>query len=101
MGSRLDLQAVLEIILGSKNVYFQPPETIKMAYPCIVYQHDYSDTKFADNRPYIYKKRYMITVIDRDPDSSISDQIALLAMCIFDRHFKANNLYHNVYNIYF
>lgn len=37
MASRLDLQTFLEELLESKNVYFQPPESVKMKYPAIVY----------------------------------------------------------------
>ena len=35
---RNDLQKLLVEVLGSKNVYFQPPESVKMKYPAIVYQ---------------------------------------------------------------
>lgn len=34
MNRRYELQAVLEGILGSGNVYFQPPENLKMRYDC-------------------------------------------------------------------
>ena len=37
MANRLDLQALLEDLLGSRNVYYQPPESVKMNYPAIVY----------------------------------------------------------------
>jgi len=33
MGTRLELQNLLENILGSRNVYFQPPENLKLNYP--------------------------------------------------------------------
>lgn len=101
MASRLRLQTILEGLLGSENVYFQPPSTIRMLYPCIVYQRSYADTKFADNRPYSYQKQYQITVIDKNPDSLIPDKVATLPMCIFDRNFIADNLNHDVFNIYF
>jgi len=101
MGSRLDLQTILESILGSEYVYFQPPPTISMTYPCIIYQKTDLDTKFANNKPYAFKKQYSITYIDRNPDSSIPDAISLLETCIFDRRFTADNLYHDVFTIYF
>ena len=40
MRNRLDLQKIFEDILGSKNVYFQPPESLKMKYPAIRYSLD-------------------------------------------------------------
>lgn len=72
-----------------------------MEYPCIVYQMDNARTEFAGNRPYTYRKRYQITVMDRDPDSVIPDAIAMLESARFDRHFTANNLHHSVLTLYF
>jgi hypothetical protein len=101
MGTRADLQTLLETLLGSRNVYFQPPPTLEMNYPCIVYNLDDINTKFADNQPYAFDKRYSLTVIDKDPDSSIIDKVIMLQKCIFDRHFVADNLNHNIFIIYF
>lgn len=101
MAPRLQLQTLLEEILGSRNVYFQPPATLQMAYPCIVYHRDTSDTQFAGNIPYRYTKRYQVTVIDRDPDSEIPNKVKELPMCTFNRFFAANNLNHDVFNLYF
>lgn len=101
MGKRIDLQNLLESILGSKAVYFQPPATIKMTYPCIVYQRTDFNTNFANNYPYRLEKEYTITVIDRDPDSIIPDKIAMLQSCVFNRFYVADNLNHNVFSIYF
>ena len=101
MGTRLQLQTLLEALLGSRNVYFQPPSTVKMKYPCIVYSLSDIDTKFADNIPYSNKRRYQLTAIDANPDSVIPDKLALLPMCVFDRSYTADNLNHYVFNIYF
>lgn len=101
MAPRLDLQAIFVGILGTDQVYFQPPTNVQMAYPCIVYQRDWAMTNFADDRPYKHRKRYLVTVIDRDPDSGIPDKIAELPMCVFDRFFTADNLNHDVYKLFF
>lgn len=101
MGQRLELQTLFEELLGSTNVYFQPPPNVQMEYPCIVYKRDRITTRFANNTPYRLTNRYMVTVIDRDPDSTIPDAIAKLPMSIFDRHYVANNLNHNIFNLYF
>lgn len=87
--------------LGSSQVYFQPPSNIEMEYPAIVYQRDSAITQFAGNRPYKFDKRYQVTVITDDPDSEIVDRVAQLPQCIFDRQFTAENLYHDVFTIYF
>lgn len=101
MGQRLELQTILTDILGLNNVYFQPPPTINMIYPCIVYSRDFAETDFAGNKPYKHCKRYQVTVIDRDPDSDIPSKIAELPMCIFDRFYTADNLNHDVYKLFF
>jgi hypothetical protein len=95
------LQTVLEGIMGSNAVYFQPPPTVLMTYPCIVYERSRSDTKFSGNYPYQYTQMYTITLIDSDPDTTFFDRVAALPMCLFDRHFTSDNLNHDVFNIYF
>ena len=101
MGTRIQLQSLLETLLESRNVYFQPPPSVKMKYPCVVYSLSDIDTKFADNNPYSNSRRYQLTAIDQNPDSTIPDELALLPMCIFDRSYTADNLNHYVFNIYF
>ena len=96
---RIQLNQMLVDILGSKNVYFEPPSTIKMDYPCIVYSLSDIDARFADNIPYFKKRRYSVTVIDRDPDSVIRDKMTDLENCSFERGFTSNNLHHYVFNI--
>lgn len=98
---RLKLHEILVEALGSRNVYFQPRENLKIEYPCIVYKRERMDTVFADNALYLRKKCYQVTIIDRDPDSDIPDKVAQLPLCIFSRFFVADNLNHDVYNIYF
>ena len=101
MASRLELQDLLEELLGSTRVYFQPPSNVQMQYPCIVYQRDDARSFFANNRPYRYAKGYQVIFIDRDPDSPVPDKIAQLPMCTFDRHYKADNLNHDSFSLYF
>jgi hypothetical protein len=72
-----------------------------MEYPCIVYQRDAGNTKFADNSPYSYTQRYQVTLIDRDPDSSVLVKIADLPRCLYNRGFAVNGLNHDVFILYF
>jgi hypothetical protein len=87
--------------LWGANVYFQPPESKKMDYPCIVYRRNDIKTNFADDISYSSTKQYQITVIDANPDSLIPDKIEKLSKCAFDRHFTKDNLNHDIYNLYF
>jgi hypothetical protein len=99
MAPRLQLHQLLETFI--ENVYFQPPINITLNYPCIIYKRDFADTKFADDIVYNHTLRYMITVIDRDPDSEIPSKVASLPMCLFNRFYTADNLNHDVYSVYF
>jgi len=101
MAPRLELQATFIDILGTNDVYFQPPPSVMMSYPCIVYSRDDEDTRFADNRPYNRKWRYQVTVIDRDPDSVIKEKVSELPLCVYDRFYTADNLNHDVYKLFF
>ena len=98
---RSELHAILKGIGGVEEVYFQPPNGLKMRYPCIVYNRGVARTDFAGNKPYLYSKRYEVTVIDKDPDSLIPDEVAALQSCVHNRFFTADNLNHDVFNLYF
>lgn len=101
MESRLKLQAMLEELLGSRNVYYQPPASIKMKYPAIVYSRNRIDNTHANNQIYTQHFSYTLTVIDEDPDSEIVMKISKLPSCRFDRHFVSENLNHDTFTLYF
>lgn len=102
MDRRLELHSKLRALLGSGNVYFQPPESIKLNYPCIIYKRNLGKTKYADNRPYTYKQAYQITVIDSNPDSDLIEKMAYaFPMIKFDTHFNKDNLNHDVFTVYY
>lgn len=99
MAPRLKLHQLLETF--TENVYFQPPTNVVLQYPCIVYQRDFADTKFADDVVYDHTLRYAITVIDQNPDSEIPKKVAQMPMSLFNRFFTVDNLNHDVYSVYF
>ncbi len=101
MDRRLLFHEVLCDVLGSRNVYFQPPESVKMNYPAIVYNRDGIDSKHANNGVYLSQMRYSVTVIDKDPDSPIVGKVASLPTSKFNRHYEKDNLNHDVYTIFF
>ena len=101
MATRVDLQNVLEELLGSRNVYYQPPESLKINYPAIVYARKTIDNSYANNSVYKQNYAYEITVIDKNPDSEIVNKISKLPTCRFDRHFKSDNLNHDVFTLYY
>jgi hypothetical protein len=101
MARRLELQQRLEQVLGSSEVYFQPPTNIQLQYPCIIYKRSRMDTNFADNNPYTHTRQYTVTIIARDPDTSLVSAVAALPRCTHDTFFTADNLNHDVFSLYF
>ncbi len=100
VNDRLELHELLCQILGSRNVYFQPPESVKMKYPAIRYSRNEIANTSADNIVYKQDVSYMITVIDRDPDSAIVELISQIPRIVFDRHYVADNLNHDVFTLF-
>lgn len=98
MDRRLELDDIFRKI--TSNVYYQPPENLKLVYPCIVYELDQIVMRYANNRPYDGRPRYCVTSISRDPESRITKQIATLPMCRHEKHFVNDNLHHDVFIIY-
>lgn len=101
MGHRLELDEILKSIPNIKKVYYQPPESVKLEYPCIIYHLQSMDTRYANN--FIYKNRdyYNVMIIDRNPDSNIRYSIEKLPLVRFERFFTADNMNHWVYDIYY
>lgn len=102
MASRLELQDELEMLLGSENVYFQPPESLRMKYPCVRYEFAGVNQFRADNKSYVRNRSYSVTHIYKDPDGSLfNDFLTTFQMCNHDRHYVADGLHHDVYTIFF
>lgn len=96
---RIQLHEILEGFVD--NVYYQPPESLKLKYPCIIYEKDDINTDYADDKTFIKKSEYSITVIGRDPDTDIPDMLVELPHCTYDRRFVSDNLYHDILRIYY
>lgn len=100
MKTRASLQALLSALPGVEKVYFQPPNNLKMAYPCVVYETDKTSVEHADNVPALTKMGYSVTVIDQNADSPITAELLTWPLCSFDRSFRSDNLYHDVFTIF-
>ena len=97
MADRLEFQQILEDILGSRNVYFQPPASVHLKYPAIVYKRLSIDNINADKQDTCYE----VVVIDYDPDSKIVYDISKLPKCRHTSHFVEDNLNHDAFRIYY
>lgn len=98
---RLELQSELVSFFGSSNVYFQPPESIKMKYPALVYTLSSSRARYANNNLYMYRKRYSVTVMDKNPDADWDKKmVSHFKYCSFDRAYAADNINHWQFTLY-
>lgn len=95
-----ELQTILAAVDGVDNrAYFQ--KDVGLEYPCIRYERDDSEPFHADNLLYMFKKRYTVTVVDRDPGSPIPDQVEKLPLTTFDRFYRKDGLNHFVFKTFF
>lgn len=101
MANRKDLQLLFEKLLGSRNVYYQPPATVKMRYPAIVYSRDAIDNFCADDYVYRQANAYSVIVIDENPDSEFVKKVSRLTRCRFVTHYTKDNLNHDVFKLYY
>ena len=102
MASRLELHEELCEVLGSRNVYFQTPESVKMNYDAIRYQLGTNAIKRANNSVYQNTNQYEGVVITRDPDTTIPNTLLMrFQMCSLGRPYTADNLNHYPFTIYY
>ena len=102
MASRLELHEKLCELLGSRNVYFQPPESIKLKYPCIVYSLNSPWQRTADNKKYLKSSSYTLTLIVYDPDSPLVEELEdAFTYCSLESPYVADNLNHYNYRLYY
>lgn len=101
MASRLELHEELCKLLGTRNVYFQPPSSVKIKYPAIIYSLDSIDTRHANDSIYSANNRYSVTYIDLDPDSVKIREFLKLPHCKFNRFYISDNLNHYNYTLYY
>ena len=98
---RKELQAKLEELRGNRNVYFQPPENFKMKYPCIVYGRFQIRNRHADDGVYKQDNGWQLTNISTDQTDDCVQKLSRLPKCRHVRTFIADNLYHDVFELYF
>lgn len=99
MSDRLDLHSELTSIMGTNPVYYQPPQNIRLSYPCCIYSLDDINKYYANNKSYNNISRYSVTLITKDPEDPAVDLLSDLMYSSFDRHFVNDNLHHFVFVI--
>ena len=100
MITRVNLQKMLEKIACPHHVYFQPPESLYIDYPCIIYHLKNVKNTYADNDIYKQDKFYELIVVDSNPDSILFHKICKLPECKFRNFYVSENLNHFVFDLY-
>lgn len=101
MERRIEFHEILCTLLGTRHVYFQPPESLKLVYPCIVYKLSEIDQKHADDISYLNTRGYTVTLIDRNPDSAFIDKILALPLCRYVNHICVDGINNDTFKIYY
>lgn len=102
MGSRHELHDELCSLLNTRNCYFQPPETIKLKYPCYIYKREAPNLLRADNHVYRRVNKYGLTYITLDPDDPLIEETEdHFSMCRLQRSYAADDLNHYYYDLYY
>ena len=101
MKRKNDIGKLLHTLPVQDEIHFQPSESVKLKYPCILYEFDgYRDFHGDDGR-HIVRESFTVTHIYKDPTQNLRETIrSLFSYVRFDRVFIADNLYHDVYSVY-
>ncbi len=96
--NRKELSDILKSVMAEfgeePHLYFQPPESVKLQYPCIIYHLRTATTRNANDQPYFKTIGYDVTYITRDPDNKVWEKLASLPKFGFDRYYTADGLHH-------
>ena len=99
-----ELRDKLYLVHNTENVYYDPPTGITMEFPCFRFELNNYDIRRADNRAYTQKARWAVTYITRDieeVEDVAKEMLDIFQYCNFDTSYRADNLQHAVFNLYF
>lgn len=84
------------------SVYFSAPTNLSLRYPAAIYKRDGMDRKNANDRVYLKRCKYTLTIVDDAPNESYIDHILdSFEYASFDRQYVVDSLNHYVFTIFF
>lgn len=100
---RLELNEILCEVLGSRNVYFQPPNGTQLKYPCIIYKREGADQIYADDKLYKFEQEYQIQYISTKSTNFdvVEDLLERFSKIRYARHYVADNLNHDILILFY
>lgn len=97
-----ELRTLQEEDHGYQHTYFEPPESIRMSYDAVVYEKLAMEVRRANNRSYNIRDGYFVTVISRDPETTMPRRFQEhFERCRPERPFVQDNLYHFPFTLYY
>lgn len=96
---RLRLHSSLLTIVP--NVYYQPPASVNLVYPCIVYRPSDVEVANANDGAYKLDRIYDLTLIEKDPLSMLGKAILMkIPRTSQNSLFIVDNLRHTIFRTY-
>ena len=97
-----ELRELQTEVLGYQHTYFEPPESIRMEYDAVVYSRSVLNVRRANNKSYLTRDVYRVTVISRDPETPMPKALQEhFERCAPERFFVRDNLHHFPFTIYY
>ena len=95
-----DLLHLLQKAVDHNRVYFQPPENLKIGYPAVVFHLSKIKLDHADDVPYKGAREYSITLITKEPEPEVLDEIIKIPYTTLDTTYISDGMNHFVFTTY-
>lgn len=95
-----DLLHLLRQAVQHNRVYFQPPENLKIGYPAVVFHLSKIEIDRASDVPYKGAKEYSVTLITKDPEPDVIDEILKIPYSSLDTTYISDGMNHFVFTAY-
>lgn len=95
-----DLLHLLRQAVQHDQVYFQPPENLKIVYPAVVFHLSKIEIDRASDVPYKGAREYSVTLITKDPEPDVIDEILKIPYSSLDTTYISDGMNHFVFTVY-
>lgn len=95
-----DLIHLLQKVVRNNRVYFQPPENLKIGYPAVVFHLSKIAIDHASDAPYKGAREYSVTLITKDPEPDVIDEILKIPYSSLDTTYISDGMNHFVFTVY-
>ena len=102
MADRMQLHKILINLLGSDHAYYDPPENVKLQYPCFIYSDENPYVRNANNRLYTFTRAYNVIYINKNPDNGMTQKMFEAFQYVrAGSSYVTEGLHHYTFDIYY